>query len=188
MKKRKYETKKIKPYNTARIKSRNFLINISYNGVKQEDLFDRSFVFDIYVLTTKNINPFSLERKIFDVKDREMINMFWEDCNEPSFYKHICRPDNFLYLNRKRVIYLRVAQIVMNYIETDENNFGKLKRKLIENQKIFQYVYASAYPEINSFVEKRGVDMRNNLHLKFKEWKNRIKYSKKTVDGYFSKP
>ena len=30
--------------------------------------------------------------------------------------------------------------------------------------------------------------MRNNLHQKFKEWKDRIKYSKKPVDGYFSKP
>ena len=135
MKNRKYETKKIKPYNTARIKSRHFLINISYNRVKDEDLFDRSFVFDIYVLTTKNINPFSLERKIFDVNDREMINMFWEDCNEPSFYKHICRLDNFLYLNRKNVIYSRMAQIVMNYIETDENNFLQAKEKTNRKSK-----------------------------------------------------
>ena len=135
MKNRKYETKKIKPYNTARIKSRNFLINISYNRVKDEDLFDRSFVFDIYVLATKNINPFSLERKIFDVNDREMINMFWEDCNEPSFYKHICRLDNFLYLNRKNVIYSRMAQIVMNYIETDENNFLQAKEKTNRKSK-----------------------------------------------------
>ena len=92
-------TKKIKPYNTTRTKSRNFLSNISYNGVKEEDLFDRDFVFDVYTLVTKNINPFSLEQKIFDVKNREMICMFWEECNEPSFYKHIWNPENFLYLN-----------------------------------------------------------------------------------------
>ena len=92
-------TKKIKPYNTTRAKSRNFLSNISYNGVKEEDLFDRDFVFDVYTLVTKNINPFSLEQKIFDVKNREMICMFWEECNEPSFYKHIWNPENFLYLN-----------------------------------------------------------------------------------------
>ena len=77
-----------------------------------------------------------------------MIKMFWEDCNEPSFYKHICQPDNFLYINGKNVIHPRVAEIVMHYIEADENNFGKLKRKLIKNQMIFQYVYASAYPEV----------------------------------------
>ena len=160
---------------------------MSYNGVKEEDLFDRSFAFDIYVLTIKNINPFSLERKIFDVKDREMINMFWEDCNEPSFYKHIYQPDNFLYLNGKNVIYPRVAEIVMNYIEADNKNFDKLKRKLIENKKIFQFVYSSVYPEVYSFVKKRGVDMRNNFHLKFKEWKDRKKCSQKSIEGYISK-
>ena len=67
------------------------------------------------------------------MKDRKMINMFWEDCNEPSLYKHICQPENFLYLNGKNVIYLCVAEILMNYVEADENNFNKLKRKLIEN-------------------------------------------------------
>ena len=104
-------------------------------GVKEEDLFDRSFVFDVYTLTTKSINPFLLERKIFDVKDRKMISMLWEECNEPSFYKHICQAKNFLYLNAKNVIYAKVAQIVMDYTEKDENNFDKLKNKLIENKK-----------------------------------------------------
>ena len=56
----------------------------------------------------------------------------------------------------------------MSYIKSDENNFDKLKRNLIENQKIFQYFYVSVYPEVYSFVKKRGVDMRNNFHLKLK--------------------
>ena len=77
----------------------------------------------------------------------------------------------------------------MNYIKANENNFRKLKRKLIENQKIFQYVYTSVYPEVYSFVQKRGIDMRNNFHLKFKESKDRKnQYSQKSIDGYFSKP
>ena len=79
-----------------------FLTNISYEEVNEKDFFDRRFVFNIYVLATKNINPFSLERKIFDVNDREMIKMSLEDCNGPTFYKHIHQPDNFLYLNGKK--------------------------------------------------------------------------------------
>ena len=110
-----------------------------------------------------------MERKIFDFKEREMTNIFWEDCNELSFYKHICQPENFLYLNGKNVIYPQVAEIIINYIEADNKNFAKLKRKLIENKKIFQFVYSSVYPEVYGFIEKRGVDMRNNFHLKFKE-------------------
>ena len=137
---------------------------------------------------TKNANPFSLERKIFDVKDREMINMFWKDCNEPSFYKHISQLKNFLYLNGKKATHPRVAETVMNYIEADDKNFDKLKRKLTEKKKIFQFVYSSVYPEVYSFVEKRGVDMRNNFHLKFKEWKDRKKYSQKSILGYSPSP
>ena len=102
------------------------------------------------------------------MKVREMINVFWEGCNEPSFYRLICQPDNFFYLNGRNVIYQCVIEIVMNYIEADENNFNKLKRNLIENQKIFQYVYVSVYPEVYSFVDKRVADMRNNFHLKLK--------------------
>ena len=104
----------MKSYNTTQIKSPNFLTNTSYTWVKEGDLFDRNFVFDIYNLTTKKINPFSLERKIFDVMDREMKTIFWEDCNEQSFYKHICHPENFLHLKRKNVIYPRVDDIVIN--------------------------------------------------------------------------
>ena len=65
-----------------------------------------------------------MERKTFDVKDREMINMFWEDCNEASFYKHICQSNNFLCLNGKNVIYLHVAETVMSFIEADEKTLA----------------------------------------------------------------
>ena len=37
-------------------------------------------------------------------------------------------------------------------------------------------------------LKKRGVDMGNNFHLKFKKWKDRKKCSQKSIDGYFSKP
>ena len=46
--------------NTTRM-SRKFLTNISYNKVKEEDLFDRNFALDAYILTTKKLNSFSLE-------------------------------------------------------------------------------------------------------------------------------
>lgn len=53
---------KLKRYTTTRIKSRMFLPNISNNDVKEEDLHDRSFIFNVYMLITKNLNPFSLKR------------------------------------------------------------------------------------------------------------------------------
>ena len=50
---------------------------------------------------------------------------------------------------------------------------------------VFQFVYSNVYPEIYSFAEKRGIDLRNNFHLKLKKWKDKKKYSQKSIDGYF---
>ena len=65
----KYLKRRIKPYTSSRIKKRNFLSNISYTGVKSENFADNNFMFHTITLLTKNINPFSLERKIVDAKN-----------------------------------------------------------------------------------------------------------------------
>ena len=56
-------TKKIKSYSTTRIKARSFLTNISYNSLKEEDLFDKNFISELYTLMRKNINPFCWREK-----------------------------------------------------------------------------------------------------------------------------
>ena len=117
-----------------------------------------------------------------------MVHMFWEECNELSFYKHICKPDNFMYLNGKNGIYQQVAGIAWKYLEDDEGNFDKIKKKLIENKKIFQFVYLSTYPEVYSFAEKYGIDLRNQFYLKFKDQKDKkYIYLQKSIESYFSK-
>ena len=127
----------------------------------------------------KEDQSFLTRAKNFWWQNREMIHTFWEDCNELLFYKNICRPDSFMYLTGKTVIYPRVEKIVWNYNEEDEENFNKVKKGLVENTKIYQFVYFSAYPEVYSFVEKQFLELRNNFHLKFKDWKS--------IEGYFSK-
>ena len=49
-------------YTTTRIKSRNFLSNISYVGINKEDFYNKNFIFHVYLLVTKNLNPFSLDK------------------------------------------------------------------------------------------------------------------------------
>ena len=107
--------RRVKPYTSSRIITRSFLSNISYTGVKNEDFVDNNFTFDMITLLTKNINPFSLERKIVDVKNREIIYMLWDECRERTFYKHICENDNFIHLNSKNVLYSKTALIVLDY-------------------------------------------------------------------------
>ena len=64
-----------------------FLPNISNNDVKEEDLHDRSFIFNVYMLITKNLNPFSLKRYIFDVDNRNLVRIFREECIDQEFFK-----------------------------------------------------------------------------------------------------
>ena len=67
-------------YTTTRIKSRNFLLNISYVEINKEDFYYENFIFDVYLLVEKNINPFSLDRKSNDQNKHEMIYMLWKEC------------------------------------------------------------------------------------------------------------
>ena len=68
----KKKEKEKKKYTTTRIRSINFLFNIAYAKVNENDIIDKNFCFGTYVLITKNINPFSLERKVSDQSKREM--------------------------------------------------------------------------------------------------------------------
>ena len=73
----KYTVTRIK-YSPTRIKSRNFLWNISYNGISKNDFYNENFILDVYVLLVKNLNPFSLSRKVLGKTKHEMV---WRVCS-----------------------------------------------------------------------------------------------------------
>ena len=108
---------------TTRIKSRNVLSNITYVGISKEDCHNENFVFDVYLLLTKNLNPFSLDRKLVDKNKHEIIYVLWKECIPSSFYKHICKEQYFLYLNGKNVLQPKVVDIITDFIRKDENNY-----------------------------------------------------------------
>ena len=56
-----------------------FLSNIAYVGINKEDYYNEKFVFGVYVLITKNLNPFLLDRSLADKTKHEMIYMLWKE-------------------------------------------------------------------------------------------------------------
>ena len=88
-------------YIATRPKLRNILSNIAYVEINKEEFYNENFIFDVYLLVTKILTPFLLERKLSDQNKHEMIYMLWKDCMPQRFYKHICKEKNFLYLNGK---------------------------------------------------------------------------------------
>ena len=117
-------------YSATRIKSRNFLSNISYTGINKNDFYNESFILDVYVLLVKNQNPFSLQRKISDKLKHEMVYMLWRECIPPNFYRYICMDKNFKYLNGRDVSQPGVLEIIGNFIDQDKENLRILQTNL----------------------------------------------------------
>ena len=136
---------------TSRRKMRNYLSNISYAGVTKEDFYNGNFVFQIYVLLTKNLNPFSLDQKLSDQNKHEMIYMLWKECIPAEFYKFICKEEHFLYLNGKNVLYQKIGEIVWKFIHENENIYNQLRNNLCQFKEIFQYVSLIVYPDLSWF-------------------------------------
>ena len=116
-----YTATRIKHFPT-RIKSRNCSSNISYTGINKKYFYDENFILDIFVLLVKNLNPFSLSRKVSDKTKHEMVYMIWRECIPVDFYRYICEENNFIYLNGRDVAHLGVLEIVGKFIDQKKEN------------------------------------------------------------------
>ena len=157
-------------YSPTRIKSRNFLSNISYTGISKTDFYHENFILDVYVLLVKNLNPFSLPRKISDKTKHEMVYMLWRECIPSEFYRYIHQEKNFLYLNGRDVRQPGVLEIVRNFIDQGKQNLRMLQEYLARFKDIFQYVYSHVFPEVYTSSKKRGFDLKSNFHIMFKTY------------------
>ena len=142
-------------YSPTRIKSRNFLSNISYTGINKNDFYNESFILDVYVLLVRNLNPFSLQRKISDKLKQEMVYMLRRECIPHEFYRHICEEKNFVYLNGRDVGQPGALEIVGNFIDQGKKNLRMLQEHLARYKDIYQYVYSHVFPEVYTLSEKR---------------------------------
>ena len=168
----KYTATRIK-YSPTRIKSRNFLSNISYTGISKNDFYNENFILDVYVLLVKNLNPFSLSRKISDKTKHEMVYMLWRECIPPDFYRYICEEKNFIYLNGRDVGQPGVIEIVGGFIDQGKQNLRMLQEHLAWYKDIFQYVYWHVFPVVYTTSERRGFDLKSNFHILFKTYRDK---------------
>ena len=79
-------------------------------------------MFDVYVLLTKNLNPFSLDQKFSDQNKHEMIYMLWKECIQSDFYKFVCRQEHFICQGGKSVLYPKFLEIVWKFTDEDDKN------------------------------------------------------------------
>ena len=196
-----YTATRIK-YLPTRIKSRNFLSNISYTGINKKDFYNENFILDIFVLLVKNLNLFSLSRKVLDKTKHEMVYMIWRECIPVDFYRYICKENNFIYLSGRDVGHPGVLETVGKFIDQKKENLRMLQEYLACYKDIYQYVYSHIFPEVYTTSERRGFDLKSNFHILFKSHrdkqlmrqhataKNLSKYEdvKKEANEYEQKP
>ena len=125
-----------KKYMTARIKSRIFLSTISYVGTNN-DFYNENSIFDVYLLVTKNLNPFSLDRKLNDKNKHQMICMLWKEYMPQKFCQHICKENNFFYLNGENVLQPKVSEIVTEFLKEGDQNYIELRNSLSQYKNVF---------------------------------------------------
>ena len=164
-----YTATRIK-YSPTRIKSRNFLSNISYSGINKNDFYNENFILDIYVLLVKNLNPFSLNRKITEKTKHEMVYMLWRECIPSDFHRYICKEKNFIYLNCRDVGQPGALEIVRNFINQGKKNLRMLQEYLAH----YKDIYSNVSPEIYTSSEKRGFDLKSNFHIMFKAYRDKM--------------
>ena len=169
-----YTATRIK-YSSTRIKSRHFLSNISYTGISKSYFYNENFILDVFVLIVKNLNPFSLSRKITDKTKHEMVYMLWRECVPSEFYRYICEEKNFLYLNSRDVGQPTMLEIVSGFIDQEKQNLRMLQEYLAQYKDIYQYVYSHVFLEVYTTSEKRGFDLKSNFHILFKAYHDKQK-------------
>ena len=168
-----YTATRIK-YSPTRIKSRNFLSNIFYTGISKNGVYNENFILDVYELLVKNLNPFSLSRKITDKTKHEMVYMLWRECIPSEFYRYICEEKNFIYLNGRDVGQPGVLEIVGGFIDGGKQNLRLLQEHLARFKDFCQQVYSYVFPEIYTTSEKRGFDLKSNFHILFQSYRDKI--------------
>ena len=168
----KYTATRIK-YSPTRIKSRNFLLNILYTAINEKDFYNENFILDIFVLLVKNLNPFSLNRKVSDKIKHEMVYIIWRECIPADFYRYICEEAHFIYLNGHDVCHSGILEIVGKFIDQSKENLRMLQEYLARYKDIYQYVYSHLFPEIYTTSEKRGFDLKSNFHILFKSYRDK---------------
>ena len=167
---KKQEKKEKKKYSSTKVKARNFLTNISYNGIKNKDCENRTFVIDIFAYLILYFNPYNVNGKFETELERSYINILWSQLLPQNFYIFVAKKENIQLLNKKNAKFHDAVEIVKLFIEnadnentTQEEQYKLLQSFLTKYIKMYQFVFANLFPKYYSKFNSRGVE--NNIEF-----------------------
>ena len=154
-----------KNYSPTKVKSRNFLTNISYNRLKRIDFHNVSFIIDCYTDILLDLNPFFLEQKFDNKSNREYIETLRNYLISNKFYFYICRNDNFIGLNKLSLKYQNAFDILNNFVLEDSKNFLLLKEYFKMNTLLHHYICSALFPKYFCRVDDYGIKSKLALEV-----------------------
>ena len=69
----------------------------------------------------------------------------WSSMIPNEFYNFICRNDNYMALNKIKLRFQDMLEIVRNFTDNQEN-YQKLKEQFKTNRFAIQYLFANLFP------------------------------------------
>ena len=162
--------KQNKKYSSTKVKARNFLTNISYNGIKNKDYENRSFVIDIFAYLILYFNPYNINGKFETELERSYINILWSMLLPQNFYIFISKKENIQLLNKRNAKFQDAVEVVTLFIENAENEkktqkeqYNILKAFLVKYIKMYQFIFSNLFPKYFSKFDSRGIE--NNIEF-----------------------
>ena len=167
---KKQEKKEKKKYSSTKVKARNFLTNISYNGFKSKDYENRTFVIDIFAYLILYFNPYNINGKFESDLERSYINILWSQLLPQNFYIFVAKKENIQLLSKKNAKFQDAVEIIKLFIEnadkeniTQEKQYNILKFYLTKYIKMYQFIFANLFPKYYSKFNGRGIE--NNIEF-----------------------
>ena len=167
---KKQEKKEKKKYSSTKVKARNFLTNISYNGIKSKDYENRTFVIDIFAYLIFYFNPYNVNGKFETDLERSYINILWSQLLPHNFYVFVAKKENIQLLSKKNAKFQDAVEIIKLFIEnadkentTQEEQYNILKFYLTKYIKMYQFIFANLFPKYYSKFNGRGIE--NNIEF-----------------------
>ena len=162
--------KEKKKYSSTKVKARNFLTNISYNGLKQKDYENRAFVIDIFAYLILYFNPYNVNGKFETELERAYINILWSMLMPQNFYIFVSKKENIQLLNKKNAKFQDAVEVIQLFIEnaenentTQEEQYDILKYYLTKYIKMYQFIFSNLFPKFFGKFDNRGI--QNNIEF-----------------------
>ena len=144
------QKKKSQKYSSGKVKARNLLANASYRRFKNEDFDKPNFLVDIMTFLVQNLNSLSLKRKLETDTERNHVKMIWDKCLPRKFTVSVITEKNYFALSATQITYQIASDIVHDFINEENENFGLLKNALVENIGFIRHVYLTHFAKFTT--------------------------------------